>query len=150
VALLVKIAPDLEDAEVDAVTDLCIAEGVAGVIAANTTLRRDGLRTPVVQLQALGEGGLSGPPLLARSRELVSRVYLRARGNLVVVGVGGVSTCDDLWSLLRAGASLVQVYTGFVYGGPAFAARLGAALAARLRREGLDSPNALVGLDHQP
>lgn len=147
--LLVKVAPDLDDEAVDALTDLCVAEGVDGVIAANTTLQRGGLRTPEAAVRALGEGGLSGPPLRDRTRALVARVYLRARGALTVIGVGGVSTADDVWALLAAGASLVQVYTGFIYGGPAFPSRLAAELAARLRQQGLDGPGALVGRDHR-
>jgi dihydroorotate dehydrogenase len=145
VPLLVKIAPDLADEDVDAVVDLCLAEGLAGIVATNTTLRRDGLATPADAVRAMGDGGLSGAPLRDRSRAVVARIFARAGRALLVVGVGGVSTADDAWALVEAGASLVQVYTGFIYRGPTMARELAAGLRARLAADGAPSLAAVVG-----
>jgi dihydroorotate dehydrogenase len=133
--LLVKIAPDLAAEDVDAAVDLSCERGIAGVIVANTTLARDGLASPA-RLTAQ-QGGLSGAPLRHRCTDLVARVAGRAGGRLVIIGVGGIFTADDAWDTLAAGADLVQVYTGFVYGGPLWVRRLSADLAARMRREGV-------------
>jgi dihydroorotate dehydrogenase len=131
--VLVKIAPDLAREDVDAAVDLACARGIAGVIVANTTLARDGLASPP---QLTGEqGGLSGAPLRRRCTDLVARVAARARGRLVIVGVGGIFSADDAWDTLAAGADLVQVYTGFVYGGPLWVRRLSAGLVERMDRE---------------
>jgi dihydroorotate dehydrogenase len=145
VPLLVKIAPDLADDDVDAVVDLARAEGLAGLVATNTTLRRDGLVTPPDAVKAMGAGGLSGAPVRARSREVVARIYRRAGGDLPVIGVGGVFTADDAWALIEAGASLVQVYTGFIYRGPTMARELSEGLRARLRADGAASVASVVG-----
>ena len=133
--VLVKIAPDLASEDVDAAVDLACARRVAGMVVANTTLARTGLVSPpAIADQA---GGLSGPPLRARCTDLVAQVARRAAGRLVVVGVGGISSADDVWDTLAAGADLVQVYTGFVYGGPAWVRRLSADLVRRMDREGV-------------
>ena len=91
---------------------------IAGLVATNTTISREGLRTPAARLAAIGDGGLSGAPLTVRSRSLVADLYRRTEGRLPIVGVGGIMNGEDAWQMIRAGASLVQVYTGFVYGGP--------------------------------
>jgi dihydroorotate dehydrogenase len=133
--VLVKIAPDLAEADVDAVVDLARAAGLAGVIVANTTLSRAGLRAPAAL--AGQAGGLSGRPLRARCIDLVARVAARAQGELVIIGVGGIFDADDVWDTLGAGADLVQAYTGFVYGGPLWARRVCADLVTRMDREGI-------------
>lgn len=145
VPLLVKIAPDLADEDIDAVVDLALAEGLAGLVATNTTLRRDGLRTPAEVVRSLGDGGLSGEPLRSRSREVVARIFSRAGRSLPVIGVGGVSSADDAWDMVEAGASLVQVYTGFIYRGPTMASELTEGMRARLRSSGAGSLSAVVG-----
>ncbi len=119
--LLVKIAPDLDDAEIDAICAVVDAHGLAGVVATNTTIRREGLATPAERVEAIGAGGLSGPPLRARSLDVVRRVR-RALPKATVIGVGGVERGQDARAMLDAGADLVQIYTAFVYRGP-FAAR---------------------------
>ena len=141
--VLVKIAPDLADDDVDAVVDLALERELAGVIVANTTLGRVGLSSPA-ELTAR-EGGLSGPPLRARCTDLVGRVAARAQGRLVIIGVGGICDAGDVWDTLCAGASLVQVYTGFVYGGPAFVRGLLAGLLARMDTEGVASIAEVAG-----
>lgn len=143
--LLVKIAPDLADEDVDAVVDLALAEGLSGLVATNTTLRRDGLATPAVEVEAMGPGGLSGAPVRARARAVVARIHRRAGRALPVIGVGGVFTADDAWALIEAGASLVQVYTGFIYRGPTMAGELSAGILARMRAENLTSLASVVG-----
>src|SRR6266702_2125591 len=133
VPLLVKIAPDLADAEVDAVADLALELGLDGIIATNTTVSRDGLASPAAEVAAAGAGGLSGPPLRARSLAVLRRLHARAGDRLVLIAAGGIETPDDAWERLRAGATLVQAYTAFVYGGPLWPRRMHAGLAARLR-----------------
>jgi dihydroorotate dehydrogenase len=133
VPLLVKIAPDLADADVDAVADLALELGLDGIIATNTTIARDGLASPAAEVAAAGAGGLSGAPLGARSLAVLRRLRARAGDRLVLVAVGGIETPDDAWERLRAGATLVQAYTGFVYGGPLWPRQMHAGLAARIR-----------------
>ena len=136
VPLLVKIAPDLADADVDAVADLALELGLDGIIATNTTVSRDGLASPAAEVAAAGAGGLSGPPLRARSLAVLRRLHARAGDRLVLIAAGGIETPDDAWERLRAGATLVQAYTAFVYGGPLWPRQMHAGLAARLRAAG--------------
>lgn len=118
--LLVKIAPDLAPAEIEAVLEAVEASGVAGVIATNTTVARPGLTDP----RGEEEGGLSGRPLEARSTEVVAAVHRAAGGQVPVVGCGGVADAAGARRKLEAGASLVQLYTGLVYEGPGLAGRI--------------------------
>ncbi len=134
VPLLVKIAPDLADADVDAVADLALALGLDGIIATNTTISRTGLTS--VNVEAAGAGGLSGAPLKQRSLAVLRRLRERTGDRLVLISVGGVETADEVWERLEAGATLVQAYTGLIYGGPSWPRRINRGLAARLRREG--------------
>ena len=133
VPLLVKIAPDLADADVDAVADLALEIGLDGIIATNTTTSRAGLASPAAQVAAAGAGGLSGPPLRARALAVLTRLRARAGDRLVLIAAGGIETPDDAWERLRAGATLVQAYTGFVYGGPLWPHRMHAGLARRIK-----------------
>ena len=136
VPLLVKIAPDLADADVDAVTDLALELGLDGIIATNTTVSRHGLASPPAQVAAAGAGGLSGPPLRARALAVLVRLRARAGDRLVLIAAGGIETPDDAWERLQAGATLVQAYTGFIYGGPLWPRRMHAGLARRARSQG--------------
>jgi dihydroorotate dehydrogenase len=145
--LLVKIAPDLTDAQLEDVLSVVDEVQLDGVVATNTTIARAGLATDGARVEAIGAGGLSGPPLRSRSLEVVRRVRARLGRSIVVVGVGGVESADDALALVRAGADLVQMYTGFIYGGPLSAARIAVDLAARLEREGVASIADLVGTD---
>ena len=131
IPLLVKIAPDLSDEEIDAVADLAVRRGLDGIVAINTTTDRGGL---VSRLRAPGEpGGVSGAPIAARSLEVLRRLRDRVGDRLVLVSVGGVESGEDAWARLQAGATLVQAYTGFVYGGPLWAWRANRVLAKRMR-----------------
>ena len=128
VPLLVKIAPDLSDDDVLAVADLATTLGLAGVIATNTTISRDGLVTDPERVEELGAGGLSGAPLTHRATEVMRLLRDRVGPDLCLVGVGGISTPDDARARVDAGATLVQAYTGFVYGGPLWPRRIARAL----------------------
>ena len=119
--VLVKIAPDLADEDVVAVADLAIELGLAGVIATNTTISRDGLKTPTANVEAIGAGGLSGAPLKARSLEVLNILAKRIGGRIAIISVGGVETGEEAAARLAAGATLVQGYSGFIYAGPFWA-----------------------------
>ncbi|MFC5382396.1 quinone-dependent dihydroorotate dehydrogenase [Aquipuribacter nitratireducens] len=124
VPLLVKIAPDLADADVLAVADLALELGLDGIVATNTTIARDGLGTPAADVAALGAGGVSGPPVASRATEVLRLLAERCAGRLTLVGAGGVTTAGDVADRLAAGASLVQAYTAFVYEGPGWPRRV--------------------------
>ncbi|MDX2019170.1 MAG: quinone-dependent dihydroorotate dehydrogenase [Deltaproteobacteria bacterium] len=147
VPLLVKIAPDLADDDVDAVADMALSLGLDGIIATNTTISREGLRTPKADVDAIGAGGLSGAPVKQRALQVLRRLSARTQGKLVLVAAGGIETADDVYERLKAGATLVQLYTGFIYGGPLLPWRLNRGLAAKLAREGVPSVLALQSLD---
>jgi dihydroorotate dehydrogenase len=129
VPLLVKIAPDLADEDVDAVADLAVRAGLDGLIATNTTISRDGLLTPAAEVAAVGAGGVSGAPLAERSVEVLRRLRERVGSDMVLISVGGVRDGEDAAARLAAGATLVQAYTAFVYGGPRWPAKAQRALA---------------------
>jgi dihydroorotate dehydrogenase len=136
VPLLVKIAPDLADEDIDAVADLALELGLDGIVATNTTTSRDGLTTDAARLKAIGPGGVSGAPLKERSLAVLRRLRARVGDRLVLVAVGGIETADDAWARIQAGATLVQAYTGFVYGGPLWPRRIHRGLARRTRLGG--------------
>jgi dihydroorotate dehydrogenase len=133
--LLVKIAPDLTDDAIGELLEVCAHRAVAGLIATNTTLARDGIAAADVPTGAQA-GGLSGAPLARRAREVVAFVHRETGGRLPVIGVGGVTTVDDALRMLDAGADLVQLYTGFIYEGPGLVRSIGRAVrrAGRSRR----------------
>jgi dihydroorotate dehydrogenase len=134
VPLLVKIAPDLADVDVDAVADLALALGLDGIVATNTTISRDGLRSDPAAVQAAGAGGVSGAPVRERSLEVLRRLRARVGDRLVLVSVGGIETPEDAFERLHAGATLVQAYTAFVYGGPLWPRRMNRGLARLIRQ----------------
>ena len=130
VPLLVKIAPDLTDADIDDVADLALSLGLDGVIATNTTVTRENLVTDPEQVIACGVGGLSGAPLKKRSLEVLRRLHARlGQSGCTIISVGGVETAADVRERLAAGATLVQGYTAFLYEGPFWAARINRGLA---------------------
>jgi dihydroorotate dehydrogenase len=145
VPVLVKIAPDLSDEDVDAVADLAVELGLAGIVATNTTVSRAGLTTPPAVVQAAGAGGVSGAPVAARSVEVLRRLRARVGDGLVLVSVGGIETADDAWERITAGASLVQGYTAFIYRGPFWARSVNRGLARRVRAGGFASIADAVG-----
>ncbi|MDQ1576331.1 MAG: dihydroorotate dehydrogenase [Microbacteriaceae bacterium] len=133
VPLLVKIAPDLTDDEVTRIAELVVRIGLDGIIATNTTISRDGLRTDRAIVEAAGAGGLSGAPLAARSLEVLRLIRSIVPAELCVISVGGIETAADVAERLAAGATLVQGYTGFIYRGPLWAREINRGLA-KLRR----------------
>jgi dihydroorotate dehydrogenase len=147
VPLLVKIAPDLADDDIDAVAEIAVELGLDGIIATNTTTSRAGLATPAATVAELGPGGLSGAPLKARSLAVLRRLRARAGDRVTLIAAGGVETADDAWQRIRAGATLVQGYTGFIYGGPGWPRRLQRELAAKVRAAKLTSIEQAIGAD---
>ncbi|MHA1559515.1 MAG: quinone-dependent dihydroorotate dehydrogenase [Alphaproteobacteria bacterium] len=142
--LLVKISPDLKEDELSAITETAIGHGVDGLIVANTTLSRDGLH-PDPRISE--PGGLSGRPLFARSTALLAKARKLVGAEMVLIGVGGVDSAETAWSKFAAGADLVQVYTGMIYGGQDIAETINRGLAQRLEREGHQSISAIIGRD---
>ncbi len=141
--VLVKIAPDVYDADLDDIADLAVELGLAGIVATNTTVSRDGLVTPGAD--ELGAGGISGPPVARRAAEVLRRLYGRVGDRLVLISVGGIETADDAWDRITAGASLLQGYTGFIYGGGLWAKHIHDGIARRLRDGGFASLSDAVG-----
>jgi dihydroorotate dehydrogenase len=127
--LLVKIAPDLADDDIDAVADLALELKLDGIIATNTTIARSGLHSDAKVVEDIGPGGLSGAPLKERSMEVLQRLKARLGDNLVIIAAGGIEDGHDARARLQAGATLVQAYTGFVYGGPAWPRKVNRELA---------------------
>ena len=140
--LFVKIAPDLEDAEVGEVVG-ALAGRAHGVVATNTTLRRDGLASPARD----EAGGLSGRPLHAQAVRMIGRLRRLTEGRLPIIGVGGIFTADDAYAMIKAGANLVELYTGFVYGGPALPRAIARRLRSLLDRDGLKSIAEAIGAE---
>jgi dihydroorotate dehydrogenase len=132
VPVFLKIAPDLEDDALAEIAEVAREGGIAGIVATNTTLSREGLSS-----RHKGEaGGLSGRPLFERSTRVLAKLYRLTGGAIPLVGVGGVASAEQAWEKLRAGASAVQLYTGLVYAGITLGARIAAGLDARLAAEG--------------
>jgi dihydroorotate dehydrogenase len=145
VPLLVKIAPDLEQHELESIVEVALRAKVDGIIATNTTTGREHLMTPQEEVAACGEGGLSGKPLRARSTEVVATLYRLARGRLTIIGVGGIFNARDAWEKICAGASLVQLYTGFVYEGVGVVREINEGLAELAQSSGFRSLDEAVG-----
>lgn len=122
--VLLKIAPDLTDGQLDDIISILQSTGIDGVVATNTTISRDGLETPAGKLQRMGAGGLSGKPLTERSTEVIRYLRSKLGKNFPIIGVGGIMTPSDAIDKLRAGADLVQIYTGFIYEGPGIVKRI--------------------------
>jgi len=127
--VLVKIAPDLANEDIDAVAELALELGLAGVIATNTTISRENLKTDAARIAEIGAGGLSGAPLKARSLEVLQLLRSKVGTKLAIVSVGGVETAAEAQERVRAGATLVQGYTGFIYRGPFWARTINRAVA---------------------
>ncbi len=133
--ILLKIAPDLTDAQLDDVCAVVKESGIAGVIATNTTISRETLTTPKAEVDAMGMGGVSGAPVRKRSTEVVRYLRERLPKPLVIIGVGGIDSAEAAMEKLDAGADLVQVYTGLIYEGPSLIKRINQAFAARSHSE---------------
>lgn len=143
--VLVKLAPDLTDEQLDELADFAVQARLDGLIATNTTISREGLHAPADVLER--PGGVSGAPLKARSVEVLRRLRARVGDQVLLVSIGGVETAADVLERVRAGATLVQGYTGFVYGGPLWPRRINAELAEAVRAAGVATIQDLVGVD---
>jgi len=139
--IFVKIAPDLTDEELSDTLSAVLASGVDGIVATNTTLSREGIRHP----HAGEAGGLSGKPLREKSTSMIRDIYRETKGNLPIIGSGGIFTADDAYEKIRAGASLVQVYTALIYEGPGLIRTLAAGIRDRLKADGFQSVTEAVG-----
>ena len=139
--MFLKVAPDLEDGEVEAISDTVADHGLSGVIVSNTTVSRPALRSA----QAGETGGLSGAPLLDLSTAVLQRFAQAAGGRFVLIGAGGIASGADAYAKLRAGASAVQLYSALVYAGPSLVTRINRDLAQRLRADGFRSVGEAVG-----
>jgi dihydroorotate dehydrogenase len=145
VPLLVKLSPDLERGDLELIVDVIQRLQIDGIIATNTTVSRDNLQSNAKRVAACGEGGLSGKPLKNRSTLMIAQLYELTHGRIPLIGVGGIFDADDAWEKISAGASLVQLYTGFIYQGPKIAQQINEGLAKILAREGFASLDAAVG-----
>ncbi|MCZ8512108.1 quinone-dependent dihydroorotate dehydrogenase [Paenibacillus filicis] len=142
--VLVKIAPDLQPQEVEYMVETIVKSGVSGIIASNTTISREGLVHP-----NRGEtGGLSGRPLTERSTELIRTLYKATGGRLPIIGSGGIFSAEDAYEKIRAGASLVEIYTALIYEGPELLRRINGGLRELLKRDGFKHVSEAIGSEH--
>lgn len=144
IPVLVKVSPDMSAEELQRAVDAAVEGGATGVIATNTTVERRGLRAATLAGEA---GGLSGAPLRSAANSACRLLFSRLRGKVPIVGVGGIFTANDAYERIRAGASLVQLYTGLIYEGPRVVPRIVDGLAERLRRDGFSNVREAVGVD---
>ncbi len=126
--ILLKISPDLTDSELDDVIETFNITGIDGIVATNTTVSRENLLTPEKRIKKIANGGLSGKPLTERSTEIIRYITKKSNGSIPIIGVGGIMSTQDALHKLEAGATLIQVYTGFIYEGPAFVKRVNKAI----------------------
>lgn len=149
--IFVKIAPDLEWEAIDEAIDIAIRYAVAGIVATNTTISRDGLQTRVLKEtgNSLSDeaGGISGLPVRQKSTDIIRYIYKQTNGSLPIIGVGGIFTAADAWEKITAGASLVQVYTGWLYEGPWMVSRILSGLLSRLESHSLTNLAEAIGKD---
>jgi len=145
VPLLVKLSPDLERTDLEMIVDVIENLQIDGIIATNTTISRKNLSSDAKLVTAAGEGGLSGKPLKSRSTQMIAQLYELTHGRIPLIGVGGIFTARDAWEKICAGASLVQLYTGFIYQGPNIANDINEGIARILALEKFASIDAAVG-----
>ena len=148
--IFVKIAPDLEWEAIADIIALAKTYQIAGLIATNTTIRRDALKTQIIDQTGKPvveeAGGISGAPVRDRSTEVIRFIWQQTQGQLPIIGVGGIFSAEHAWEKITAGASLIQVYTGWIYEGPMMVRRILTGLLSKLEESGLTSINAAVGL----
>lgn len=142
-AILVKIAPDLSLSQIDDVISVVETTGIDGIVATNTTIERNGLRSDASLTNETG--GLSGKPLEKRSTEIIRYIYTATQGKIMIIGAGGIFTAEDAYEKIRAGASLVQIYTGFIYEGPGICRKINKKLVKLLKRDGFKNIAEAVG-----
>lgn len=143
--LLVKLSPDLQRQDLEAIVEAVTSTKVDGIIATNTTVSRSHLLTPPSQVEAVGHGGLSGAPLRRQANHMLGQLYQLTAGRVPLIGVGGIFNAQDAWEKICAGASLLQLYTGFIYEGPGIVTAINRGLQEILRKEGFASLDDAVG-----
>lgn len=143
--ILLKIAPDVSDEQLADIVSILKEIQLDGIIATNTTLSRDGLQTRGEEVEAIGAGGLSGSPLTRRSRSVVSSLFSELHGDIPIIGVGGIMNGEDAWQMICAGAAMIQIYTGLIYGGPGIVRAINQHLLKRLEEQGLSQISQAVG-----
>lgn len=149
VPLLVKLSPDVPDSDLESIIATISEHKIDGIIATNTTISRNELQSSAEEIRAIGDGGLSGMPLRKRSTAIVARIFQLSKGKIPIIGVGGIFTAEDAWEKIAAGASLVQLYTGFIYQGPTVATQINDRLAEILEREGLKNIQEAIGCNYK-
>ncbi len=151
--ILVKIAPDLAWEDISAIVELSQSSKLAGIIATNTTIDRSQLTTKTIATTGKKvteeAGGISGAPVRQKSTEVIRFIHQQTGGSLPIIGVGGIFTADDAWEKITAGASLIQVYTGWTYNSPWMVERILTGLLAKLEAQGLSSISAAVGIGNR-
>lgn len=143
--ILVKLSPDLDSTELLEIVDVVRRNNISGLIATNTTTARSNLHTSPEKVSAAGEGGLSGQPLRRRSTEMIATLYNMTQGSMPLIGAGGIFTAEDAWEKISAGASLVQIYTGFIYQGPSIVKTINEGLRRIISSKGFVSLDEAVG-----
>ena len=143
VPIFLKVAPDLEAGEVEAIVETVVANGLSGIIVSNTTIGRPGLRSP----HAGETGGLSGAPLKALAQQMMGEFHAATAGRVALIGAGGIASGADAYARIRAGASLIQLYSALVYHGPGLAHEIAAGLKTLLARDGFKTVSEAVGAD---
>jgi len=147
--ILVKVAPDLTPDALDEILNLAMDRNLSGLIATNTTISRPESTDALVRKVYTETGGLSGKPVRERSTEVIHHLYRQSKGKLPLIGVGGIFTVEDAWEKITAGASLIQLYTGFIYEGPTLPKQIVQGLAEKLRTHGFKTISEAVGTAHQ-
>ena len=145
--LLLKIAPDLTEGQLEDILEVLEESGIDGIIATNTTIERGGLKTAASEVEKIGNGGLSGAPIEARSTEVIRFLGKRMPEGKTLVGVGGIHDGRGALEKIKAGASVLQIYTGLIYGGPATVYRIMSQLTTLMKKEGFKSLEEAVGAD---
>lgn len=143
--LLVKIAPDLNESEIEAIVDIVSRLDLSGIIATNTTISRDNLKTKINEA-----GGLSGKPVKEKSTEVIKKIYKYSNGKIPIIGIGGIFTAEDAFEKIAAGACLLQAYTGFIYQGISFAKEINSGLNKILKEKGFNNLDEAVGSNSNP
>lgn len=143
--LLVKLSPDLEQRDLELIVDVTLRLNIDGIVATNTTIKRDNLSSRIATVEAIGNGGLSGAPLRNRATQIVARLYELTQRRIPLIGVGGIFNAADAWEKIAAGASLVQLYTGFIYKGPRIAKEINEQLAEFVRSNGFRNLDEAIG-----
>jgi len=149
VPLLVKIAPDLTDTEIKAIVGVAIDLKLAGIVATNTTINRDDLKTAKTEIERIGAGGLSGKPMSKLSTQVIEKIFRFSGGKLPIIGVGGIFTAEDAFEKVAAGASLIQLYTGFVYQGLTVARDINEGLSKIFEERDFKNFQEAVGINHK-